>query len=63
MAPARRAALLSSRYPGRLLCRELRRDLVGQRWTPLQPLTVDPAAARRLGAPLGACLARLLASG
>ena len=42
--PATRAALLSSRYPGRLLCLELRRDLVVQRWTPLQPLTVDPAA-------------------
>lgn len=61
--PATRAALLSSRYPGRLLCLELRRDLVVQRWTPLLPLTVDPAAARRLGAPIGACLARLLASG
>jgi hypothetical protein len=50
--PATRAATLSARYPGRLLCLELRRDLLVQAWTPFAPMACDPAAVARLSAPL-----------
>ncbi len=35
--PATRAAALSARYPGRLICFEVRRDLVMQDWVPFSP--------------------------
>ena len=55
--PATRAAALSARYPGRLLCLEVRRDLVVESWTPFGPMRADPVRVCRIGDAVGGVLA------
>lgn len=50
--PATRAATLSRRYPGRLLCFEVRRDLVVKAWTPFAEMEADPDKVARIAGPL-----------
>lgn len=58
--PVTRAATLSERYPGRLLCFEARRDLVVQEWTPFAEMHADEAKVRRMAAPVAAWLSGAL---
>lgn len=55
--PATRAAVLSARYPGKLLCLEVRRDLLVKGWTPFTEMHADPAKVEPLGAAVGTVLA------
>lgn len=48
------------RWPGRVLCVEVRRDLLGDPWIPFEPSPIDAAAVARLAAPLAAALDRAL---
>lgn len=57
--PATRAATLAARYPGRLLCFEVRRDKVVQDWTPFAEMHADPAKVGPIGQAVGRVLARL----
>jgi hypothetical protein len=50
--PATRAATLSARYPGRLLCLEVRRDLLVRAWTPFAEMDADPDKIARFAGPL-----------
>jgi hypothetical protein len=50
----------SVRYPGQVLSIELRRDLLVEAWTPLQPMQVVPAACERVAAVLAPALERAL---
>lgn len=56
--PSTVAYATSLRHPGRLLCLEVRRDLLVQAWTPFAEMQADPAAVERLAAPLveGLCM-------
>ncbi len=56
--PATRAAALSERYPGRLLCLEVRRDLVVRTWTPFAQMDPDAGKVSQIGAAVGGVLAR-----
>lgn len=58
--PASRAAELSARYPGRLLCLEVRRDLVMADWQPFVECEANRVAVDSLGAVVGDTLADLL---
>ncbi len=58
--PATRGATLSAHHPGRLLCLEVRRDLIVTQWTPFSPMVCDPVAVQRIAEPLGRCLAAAL---
>lgn len=44
------------RWPGRVACVELRRDLLTARWRPFEPLLIDPARLARLAAALDGAL-------
>lgn len=44
----------STRYPRRVLCIEVRRDLLAETFTPFQPMRIDPVKAARVAAPLAA---------
>ena len=50
--PATAACASAQRWPGRLLCLELRRDLLVERWTPFSPMQAAPDAVARLSGPL-----------
>jgi hypothetical protein len=54
--PGTLARSLAQRYPGRVLCLELRRDLLVQEFRPFQELGIDPGKVDRLAAPLAAVL-------
>lgn len=60
--PVTRAATLSDRYPGRLLCFEARRDLVVQEWTPFAEMLADETKVGRMAGPVAAWAARALAA-
>lgn len=51
------AATRSHRWPGRVLCIEVRRDLLADPWVPFTEVAASTEAARRLAAPLAAALA------
>lgn len=44
-------------YPGRVICLEVRRDLLVSRWRALEPMTVSPAGVARVAKVLAAVLA------
>ena len=46
----------ATRHPGRVLCVEIRRDLLARPFTPFEEMRVEPAFARRMAAPLAAAL-------
>ncbi len=48
----------SSRYPDRVLCLEVRRDLLVERYTPFEEMRVRPDAADRIAGPLAAAIDR-----
>lgn len=52
----------SRRFPGRLLCVEVRRDLLVERWAWNQPMRARPSAVDRVAAPLADALARIILS-
>jgi len=58
--PVTRAATLSDRYPGRLLCFEARRDLVVKAWTPFAEMHPDPEQVSRMARPVASFLAGAL---
>lgn len=58
--PASRAAELSDRHPRRLLCLEVRRDLVMRNWTPFVECEADPERVAAFGALLGETMAALV---
>lgn len=58
--PATRAAVLSARYPGRLLCFEVRRDCVVAAWTPFDEMHADSAKVDRFVGPLATALVAAL---
>lgn len=55
--PATRAAQLSARHPGRVLCFELRRDLAVKAWTPFAEMRPDHTQLAPVGQAVGAALA------
>jgi hypothetical protein len=62
LLPGSQTHRLSRRYPGRVLCLEVRRDLLVRQYTALTEMEVDPAEVERLAAPLAAALLRSLAA-
>ncbi|PRQ02985.1 N-formylglutamate amidohydrolase [Enhygromyxa salina] len=46
----------STRYPGQVVCLEVRRDLVVEAWTPFEPMQVVASACERVAAVLAAAL-------
>ena len=46
----------SARYPGQLVCLEVRRDLLVPAWTPFEEMLADPAQARRVAEVLAPAL-------
>ncbi|MCB9743968.1 MAG: hypothetical protein H6740_15315 [Alphaproteobacteria bacterium] len=60
--PITQGHALAARAPGRLLCFELRRDLLVKAWTPFAEMHADPEAIARLGAPLVEVFDGLLAA-
>ncbi len=48
------------RWPGRVLCVEARRDLLGDPWMPFVESPIDAAAVERLAAPIAAAIDRAL---
>ena len=46
----------ATRYAGRVLCLELRRDLLAAPFTPFEEMRIDPARARHLADPIAAAL-------
>ena len=61
--PATRAALLSMQYPQRLLCLEVRRDLLMAGWRPFEESVPDHARIDGVGRALAAVLDAVLAVG
>lgn len=55
--PATLAHHWSATYPGRVLCLEVRRDLLVEAWTPFAEMSVDPAKVEPLADVLAAALA------
>jgi hypothetical protein len=55
--PITLAGLLAARHKGRVLCLELRRDLLVPEFTPFDEMHTDPAKIERIAAPLAAALA------
>ena len=53
---------LAARYPGRILCAEVRRDLLGAPWRPFRPSTVGPRKVERLAQPFAEALATAFAA-
>lgn len=47
----------SARYPGQVVCLEVRRDLLVPAWTPFEEMVADPARARRVAEILAPALA------
>ena len=50
----------ATRWPGRVLCVEVRRDLLGDPWIPFEESPIGAAAAGRLAAPIAAAIDRAL---
>ncbi len=48
----------SSRFPGQVLCLEVRRDLLVERYTPFEEMRVRPDAADRIAAPIASAIDR-----
>jgi len=46
----------SARYPGRLLCLEVNRELLVEEFTPFEEMSISVAKARRMAAPIAAAL-------
>jgi len=46
------------RWPGRVLCVEVRRDLLADPWTPFAEMTISPTKGARLAAPFADAVAR-----
>lgn len=46
----------ATRYPGRVVCVELRRDLLAAPFAPFEEMRIDPALARRMAEPIAAAL-------
>ena len=61
--PSTVACATSLRNPGRLLCLEVRRDLLVERWTPFAEMQADAAAVARLAGPLVEGLRAVYAGG
>lgn len=55
--PSTLAHVHATRWPGRTLCVELRRDLVVREFTPFAEMAIDPAKADRIGRVLAAAFA------
>lgn len=58
--PATTAYEHSRRHPGRVLCLEVRRDLLGDPWLPFAASTIGAAKVERIAAPLARALAAAL---
>jgi predicted N-formylglutamate amidohydrolase len=54
--PSSMAWVYATKYPGRTLCIELRRDLLMREFTPFQEMEIDPAKAERMAAALASAL-------
>lgn len=54
--PATLAHTRATRLPGRVLCLEVRRDLLVRAWTPFAPMEADPAKVARFADPISAAL-------
>jgi hypothetical protein len=50
--PSTLAHLFATRYPGRTLCLEVRRDLLVEEWTPFAEMRADPRKLERIALPL-----------
>src|SRR5690606_25173904 len=48
----------AERFPGRVVCAEVRRDLLVQAWEPFEAMTVDPAKVDRVSAAFAEALDR-----
>lgn len=60
--PATMGFLYAAAYPGKVLCVEFRRDLLGAPWRPFSASPVGPRKVARLARPLAAALAHRLAA-
>jgi predicted N-formylglutamate amidohydrolase len=60
--PATMGYRYAAAYPGRVLCMEVRRDLLGAPWRPFSPSAAGPRKVARLARPLAAALSRALAA-
>jgi hypothetical protein len=60
LLPGSQTFRLSRRYHGRVLCLEVRRDLLVRDYTALTAMAVDDAKVARLGAPLGEAIVQAL---
>jgi len=60
MHPATQGYRYALAWPGRVLCFELRRDLLVQRWEPFQEMAVDAVAIGRLATALAPVVAGLV---
>lgn len=54
--PSTMAYRYADRYPGQVLCLEVRRDLLADPFTPFAEMTVPPARAERIARPIAAAL-------
>lgn len=58
--PATAGHRLSARWPGRILCFEVRRDLLGAPWRPFVESRIGPRKVARLARPIAAAIQRAL---
>lgn len=58
--PATTAHGHAERYPGRVACLEVRRDLLTRAFVPLRPVAIDADRVERIATPLGAALIETL---
>jgi hypothetical protein len=58
--PATMGHRFASTWPGRVLCIEYRRDLLGAPWRPFRPSTTSARKISRLARPLAAALGKAL---
>lgn len=59
--PSTQGYRFAKRYPGQVLCLEIRRDLLVEAYTPFEEMRVRPEAADRFAAPIATELDRALA--
>jgi hypothetical protein len=62
LIPSTQTWRFSTRYPGQVLCLEVRRDLLVERYTPFEEMTARPEAVERVAAPLARGIASWLAT-
>jgi|CXWL01.1.fsa_nt_gi hypothetical protein len=60
--PATQGYRFSARHPGRVLCIEARRDLLGSPWQPFAPTRVGPRKTARLARPIARAIHRHLSA-